>query len=375
MNVDNNNDKVNKKNIFCIYCNEKFTDINNLFNHIYKCKENIYINLKNNELEMQSKLILDLRKSKTREINKLQIFIEKLELRVLELTNQLDEINKEKDMKTVKFEEAILDRSVQMESALKDKVSVLEKIITVNQTIGMQSTSSYKQICAKYTDAPPMIEMDKETIAGLLENIYINASAPPNMTPEEKEMYIRKSIVSSHKNDRLVSELTQIIIIHAKKDEPEKQSVWATDTSRVTFVIRELLNEIPTWMVDKQGIKMVKYTVKPVMIYIRHQLIEYEKSLRKEMCKDETLFIKLCEALCDCMNVISDVDCGKIEKAITEKMVGFFNFDKDMNIKGKQHEGKMLLMNKKDEDEILMIVDKKKNKKYVDKKNKIHNKK
>jgi hypothetical protein len=113
---------------------------------------------------------------------------------------------------------------------------------------------------------------------------------------------------------------------------------------------------------------MSKCTISPVLEYIRGKLVAYENTLRLQLSQEKITFVKFCEALCDSMNVVSDIDNGKMAKSISEKVVGYFNFDKNINVKGKKHEGKMLLMNDKvDEKKMLLVLDKKKSKNKVDK--------
>lgn len=60
------------------------------------------------------------------------------------------------------------------------------------------------------------------------------------------------------------------MILHVyKKKDPQEQPLWASDTSRLTFIIRELVGSGEDanveWIKDKNGIRFTKYIIEPLL--------------------------------------------------------------------------------------------------------------
>ena len=55
-----------------------------------------------------------------------------------------------------------------------------------------------------------------------------------------------------------------------KKDDPKKQSVWNTDTNRLTYLLKNVLyNNESKWTVDKKGVETINYLISPVLNKIK----------------------------------------------------------------------------------------------------------
>ena len=54
-----------------------------------------------------------------------------------------------------------------------------------------------------------------------------------------------------------------------KKDNPSDQSIWSTDTSRLTCIINELVGDETQWRTDKNGEKFKKLVITPILEYLK----------------------------------------------------------------------------------------------------------
>ena len=69
-----------------------------------------------------------------------------------------------------------------------------------------------------------------------------------------------------------------IIIKNYKKVNSAKQSVWNSDTDRLTYVIRTLLkNNKFQWQLDKKGIDTANHMINPILQYIKTKLEQFKK--------------------------------------------------------------------------------------------------
>ena len=64
----------------------------------------------------------------------------------------------------------------------------------------------------------------------------------------------------------------EIILTHIKKKDPDEQSVWNSDVSRLTFLIREIVDESPTWLRDPKGAAFNAKIIVPIINAIKTYL-------------------------------------------------------------------------------------------------------
>ena len=84
-----------------------------------------------------------------------------------------------------------------------------------------------------------------------------------------------EDLVREHKHKLLGDYIGDFIVKTYKKDDPSKQSIWNSDTSRLTYAIREIIKKKVDWRVDKKGIKTVDRIINPVLHYVEKSVREY----------------------------------------------------------------------------------------------------
>ena len=151
--------------------------------------------------------------------------------------------------------------------ALNEKLDVQNKLLadkdaTINMLKSMvnnagslvkSSMSTMNYVIKNYNEAPA-IEYFKDY--SLLHN-------------EQDDDDFIATLVEEHKNNTLHSYIGQFIVKYYKKNNPKDQSIWNSDTNRLTYVIRELLNNNKIdWQVDKKGIKITQFIINPIIEYV-----------------------------------------------------------------------------------------------------------
>ena len=69
--------------------------------------------------------------------------------------------------------------------------------------------------------------------------------------------------------------LGDILVSIYKKKKPSEQSLWATDVSRLVYVVREKVKKKNVWSQDKGGIKTKFCIVQPILDHVYKKLDEY----------------------------------------------------------------------------------------------------
>jgi|688.fasta_scaffold258254_1 hypothetical protein len=207
------------KEHICQYCNRYYSTASNLSKHINNCKN--------------KDLLID-------EINRL-----KTQLAIKdEKINDLCNMSSQKD---------------DMISVLKSEVAHLKSIVNNTSSIVKTSVSTMAYVIKNFKDAPALETM-------------IDYSA---LHYEQNTNQFVEELIYHYEHSRLDEYIGNFIIKYYKKEDPNKQSIWNSDTSRLTYLIRELLNNKVDWKVDKKGIKTTKFIIEPILTYIDDQIREY----------------------------------------------------------------------------------------------------
>jgi hypothetical protein len=112
-----------------------------------------------------------------------------------------------------------------------------------------------------------------------------------------KDYKLMDTLVYNYNNNNLHKYLGHFIISYYKKDDPSEQSLWSSDTSRLTYIISELLsNKKSVWNHDYRGTKVKEYIIAPLLEYIRSYIdsffsnIEIKKPNLQDFHKLESEF-------------------------------------------------------------------------------------
>lgn len=113
--------------------------------------------------------------------------------------------------------------------------------------------------------------------------IQQNYSSAPSLAQLEDYSVIEdecddfgEKLISVYNKGSLHKYLGDIIIKYYKKDDPKEQSLWNSDTSRLTYIIKELINASKSsWYKDPKGVKTKSYIIDPLLNYIMEYCIKY----------------------------------------------------------------------------------------------------
>jgi hypothetical protein len=271
----------NEAKFTCNYCNVKFTKACNLSRHKNSCSE------KNALIE--------------------------------QFTNQVNELNNKLDQKDeiIKQKDEALNNIIKQKdetiTIMKLEIIHLKSIINNTGTIVKTSVSTMAYVIKNYKEAPALESVKDYS---LLHYEQTNAEFVENLIHE-------------HINKTLHIYVSDFIIKTYKTEDPGKQSIWNSDASRLTYIIRELINQNKIdWTVDKGGLKVIKCIIKPILDYIDEQVREYIKGQKvtKDMKIKDMEIITNKQKLAN--EILSDIENKVLSEDIIKYITPHFYFNK-----------------------------------------------
>ena len=217
-----------KNEYLCQYCNCKYTSVSNLARHKISCSE------KRN-------------------------LIDEFTNKITELTIKLDEQHK------------LLDKNEEIIAILKSENAHLKLTVNNAGSIIKTSVSTMSYVIKNYKEAP------------VLESINDYSA----IRYDQDNVEFVDNLIYETNHNKLHIYIGDFIIKTYKKGNPEQQSIWNSDTSRLTYLIREIIaNNKVDWRIDKKGIKTTKYIIDPILEYIDAQIRDYIENFDVDYTND-----------------------------------------------------------------------------------------
>jgi uncharacterized C2H2 Zn-finger protein len=272
-----------KKNIFkCEKCDAIFEHRTNLYRHInYRCVYKNKSNDENNTLKNEL--------SRQKELTKLA------EQDALIKNNTIQHLNE-----TIGF--------------LKDDMKYYKSLVNSAGGIVKTSVNALTYIMTKYADAPALEAInDYSTIQQENINVFI------------------QTLIFYFNHNNLDIFLGDVIIKYYKKEDPSQQSLWNSDTSRLTYIIKELLsNKKSDWKVDKKGVRTNNYIVLPLLEHIKQIVNKYiiEQALVMKDIKRKRQINKINSNLAVASNIVTSINDGTLSANMMKHIAPYFYLDK-----------------------------------------------
>ena len=225
---------------------------------------------------------------------------------------------------------------------LKNENEYLKTIINNAGNIIKTSVSTLSYVSQHYNEAPVL-----EPIKDYSKLTYdIDSEGKDDKKTKKKKkksaMDIRKDkdhfldiLICKHEKNTLDRYLGEIIVKCYKKENPKDQSLWSSDTSRLTYVVRELFaNQKIDWTIDKKGVKTRNYIVKPLLEHIDNLMKEYIQIY--SITDRAELDMRDYEPKLKRMNKMSEIMIAISNGTLAENVVGFvapeFYLNKGINL-------------------------------------------
>lgn len=165
-----------------------------------------------------------------------------------------------------------------LEKAETENKELKQYIKTVKPTTYNISVKKYIQ--QTFPDAPHLIELSDYSIM------------------EKNESKLINTLIIQQQNESLYMYFGDFIVTNYKKGDPTDQSIWNSDVSRLTYIVKELLaNNKSCWNHDPKGIKTKSQIINPLLKYVRELVEKYIDIYADKIADEITTLTK--HDLCD----------------------------------------------------------------------------
>ena len=290
-NDENNDNNVIKINDFsCKYCHQIFKHYQSLWRHEkYRCKNNDKFMAKSNTSKSSST------NNKDNKIGEL-----------IQQNNLLLEQNKK-----------LLDLAANNSHA--SIINAEANVINAKST--KKSMNMMSHAMKHWANAPPMKVLEGKEAMKLIT--YENKSKSP----------IEEVIIHQFNSNTLERFLGNVLIKEFKKEDQLDQSLWTTDSSRLCFIIKQIVGDTGSdrWVSDKSGIEITKLLISPLVKRVSEMMSDYVSKFMKEMKENidsnEKKAKIAIEKIYDAETVIRGIVKNDLRKEILKYIAPYFNVD------------------------------------------------
>ena len=238
---------INKDHI-CEHCHNSFTRSSSLTRHKKICLEN---KIKNEEYEKKI-----LKKDLDAKLNE-----KNLEIKLFE--KGLEAKLNESELK-LKYEQELHKKDIEKFEMCKKEMEYYKGIINMAGGMVQKTVSALTFIVNTYDGAP------------VIKQITFNDVRESTKIDDEKMI---SKIFYHYNRNKLNQYIGDIIVEIYKKKDPSEQSIWSTDTSRLTYLLKKILHDDNSkWMVDKKGVDTIDCLITPIFDRVREMAIDYQEN-------------------------------------------------------------------------------------------------
>jgi len=144
---------------------------------------------------------------------------------------------------------------------LKQVVTIAENSSEANKSSSRANEyaiSAFNYIARHFNNAEPVKKVDFDS----METIVCKEKVREN---EE----IIDILIYHHRNKTLVKYIGDAIVSFYRKENPEEQSIWSSDVTRLSYIIRLLVNDNPEWLKDNGGKHISELIITPLLDYLK----------------------------------------------------------------------------------------------------------
>lgn len=214
----------------CEHCNKSIVNKSNFNKHVKCCSVKI---------EEEKNLFLNTQQEKI-------LYLEKT-------LEEYKKINLEQAQKIECLAKKIDDKN---ENFISTLCKNMEQMQTFSNTTITKSMDALTFLITHRKKAPELKQLTNEKAQALLKL--------------ENRLY---DYLLFYNNENMLDQYVgKIILKHIKKENPDDQSIWNTDVSRLTYIIRDVVDSSPTWLRDPKGALFNEKIITPIINELKEYL-------------------------------------------------------------------------------------------------------
>lgn len=137
-----------------------------------------------------------------------------------------------------------------------------------------KSVRALTYVAMHYKDAPGLTMIEPEKALNLITD-----------KGESNDTAVMQTLLTRFECGTFVEYIGNLIVNIYKKKDPTEQSVWNSDSTRLTYLIKEIISENADlesyWKIDKRGHTVQKYLIEPLLKKIAQMLIDHQLLILK----------------------------------------------------------------------------------------------
>jgi len=317
---------INREKFSCIICSKDFLYKSNLIKHNRLYHKNninneeiiddpkIEILLLRQELKFKDTLLEEKEREKEREKQLLKDF-EKQKTKLIKQSNK--QLLKSKDEQIDLVQNKNLESTRQAYS--EGRMNALTFLtLSYNKTQKMPSLPKN----SNYVVAD--VKSDKEISYWIKER------------PEFADEYIAERLLHIYEGKDFANYICNIVVKAYKTDDPAEQTFWASDVSRLIYIIRSTLNQKDEWVYDKKGVVIKESIIDPLLDEVYNIITKYykymnDRYLHSVIEKESDYYMKKLPVLRVAENLIKDFrNRQSIKTQIIKVLAPMFYLDRDL---------------------------------------------
>lgn len=211
--------------------------------------------------------------------------------------------------------ESLIDKN----RALETEVKFLRNVVTSAGSLMHESMSAINFLSKSYKNTPLLENLD--STAKIKSIVELNDNSSDDFIERLSYEYRQKTLPKF---------LGKFFIDNYKKKNPEEQSIWNSDATRLTYIIRVMVNDEHNWDIDKKGKKVKTRIIDPVLKYLKDTINEFIENINSSYVNslkgsDKTRFIDKLEGS---SKIIKEIDEGNLANDILKFITPYFYIKK-----------------------------------------------
>jgi hypothetical protein len=206
----------------------------------------------------------------------------------------------------------------------KRELDYYKNMLNVTSGMVQQSFSTLTYIVNNYDKAPVLKKINIDDIKLIKNNNESNNSNDNNSNDNNK---LISEIFHAYKHGEIGMFIGDLIVKIYKKKNPSNQSIWNTDSSRLTYLIKKIIYDDSNkskWMVDKKGVETMEYLITPIIDKIKLMAIKYHSDTCLNIEGGDVDYSKILMISELFGRFIIDIDNKKIHKSILKYISSHF---------------------------------------------------
>jgi len=174
--------------------------------------------------------------------------------------------------------------------------------------------STFNFLARKFVDTPALNRVRRDQLDTIMYKDH----------DTDDDFELVESLIYYHRFKRLHEYIGDTIVALYRKDDPKTQSIWNSDTQRLSYIIRTIVDDDIEWKRDNGGKKVLKLVINPILEYIEKKVRGYILHLPENKYHPK----KFNEMILDAHKLSRELtDIKMLGKVILGYVTPFFHFN------------------------------------------------